>query len=72
MKLTVLGLIFLIISDRKTRDTSKIHLMDLNYCFLQQYLYFERSSDFHGIYLICDTLLLWKPIKPDIFMKLTV
>ena len=40
--------------------------------FFQKYLHIERSSNFHGIYLICYTSLLWKPIKPYIFMKLTV
>ena len=49
-----------------------LHLTDLNYCFFQQYLHFERSSNFCSIYLICYTLLLWKPNEPDIFMKLTV
>ena len=49
-----------------------LHLTDLNYCFFQQYLHFERSSIFYSIYRICYTLLLWKPNKPDIFMKLTV
>ena len=47
-------------------------LADLNFCFFQQYLHFKRSSNCHGIYLICYILLLWKPIKPDIFKKLTV
>ena len=33
---------------------------------------FGRSSNMYSIYLICYILLLWKPNKPDIFMKLTV
>ena len=44
----------------------------LKYCFFQQYLHFERSSNVYSIYLICYILLLWKPNKLDIFMKLTV
>ena len=28
-------------------------LADLNYCFFQQYLHFERSSIFYSIYFIC-------------------
>ena len=47
-----------------------LHLTDLNYYFFQQYLHFERSSNFCSIYPICYTLLPWKPNKPDIFMNL--
>ena len=50
----------------------KMNAVHLKYCFFQQYLHFERSSNFYSIYLICYTLLLWKPNKPDIFMKVTV
>ena len=43
-----------------------------SYSFFQQYLHFAKSSNFYGIYLICNTLLLWRPIIPDTYMKLTV
>ena len=49
-----------------------IYLTDFHYSFFQQYLHFERGSNLYDIYLICDMLLLWRPIKPGTYMKLTV
>ena len=47
-----------------------LHLTDLNYCFFQHLQFEEFKFSWYSSYLLY--LLLWKPIKPDIFKKLTV